>query len=106
MQIGMDALSIFISSSISQGQVALMNQVSWLCSLFQSCQQQMATSERLFSALRHVMSYLKSTGLPERLNYFMIFHACKDRTDTLCLKVALNELVVESSHNSNMLGKV
>ncbi len=34
----------------------------------------------------------------ERLNYLMLLHVHKDRTDSLCIKTALNEFV-DSSPN-------
>ncbi len=33
-----------------------------------------ATSERLFTAARHLKSYLRTTTLQERLNYLMLLH--------------------------------
>ena len=37
-----------------------------------------ATSERLFTVLRHLKSYLRTTTLQERLNYLMLLHVHKE----------------------------
>ena len=41
----------------------------------------------------------------ERLNYLMLLHVHKDRTDSLCIKTALNEFVDSSPNRSNIFGK-
>ena len=64
-----------------------------------------ATSERSFSALRKVKSYLRSTMLQERLNYPMLLHVHKDRTDMLCLKSAMIDFVGDSVHRSHIFRK-
>ena len=40
-----------------------------------------ATAERTFSALRRIKSFLRSTMLKLRLNYCMILHIYKEKTD-------------------------
>ena len=42
-----------------------------------------ATSERSFSALRRIKTYLRSTMSQERLNNLMLLHVNKDKTDAL-----------------------
>ena len=44
-----------------------------------------ATSERSFSTLRGVKSYLQSTMTQMRLNNLMVLHAHKNRTDAFDL---------------------
>ena len=41
------------------------------------------TSERSFSALRRVKSYLRSTMSQQRMNNLMLLHVHKDLTDSL-----------------------
>ena len=41
----------------------------------------------------------------ERLNYLTLLHVHKDRTDSLCIKTALNEIVDSSPSRSNIFGK-
>ena len=52
-----------------------------------------AMSERSFSTLRRVKTYLRSTMCQDRLNYLMILHVHKERTDALDLKEVANEFV-------------
>ena len=52
-----------------------------------------ATSERSFSALRRVKTYLRSTMTQLRLNNLLILHTYKDETDSLDLKEVVNEFV-------------
>ena len=52
-----------------------------------------ATSERSFSALRRVKSYLRSTMAQSCLNNLMIMHVHKERTDALSLSSVAQEFV-------------
>ncbi len=63
-----------------------------------------ATSERSFGALRRVKSYLRATMLQERLNYLMLLHVHKERTDAICLKTVVNDFIEDSIHRSNIFG--
>ena len=51
-------------------------------------------SERSFSALRRVQTYIRSTMNQSRLNHLMILHVQKHLTDTLDLVKVANEFVV------------
>ena len=62
-------------------------------------------SERSFSALRRLKSYLRSTMGNERLNHLMVLHVHKERTDKLDLKCVLNEFVGESVHRTSIFAK-
>ena len=64
-----------------------------------------ATSERSFNALRRVKSYLRTTMGQQRLNYFMLLHVHKERTDNLDLRSVLNEFVGDSEHCSGLFAK-
>ena len=59
-----------------------------------------ATSERSFSALKRVKSYLRNTMRQERLNSLMVLHVHKELADQLDLKSVANELV--SGHESRL----
>ena len=61
-----------------------------------------ASSERSFSALRQVKTYLHTTMTQERLNYLMIIHVHKERTDALDMKTLLNEFVDKSEHRTRI----
>ena len=64
-----------------------------------------SSSERSFSALRRVKSYLRSTMTQQRLNNLMILHVHKEQTDGLILKDVANEFVGNSQHRKNIFGK-
>ena len=52
-----------------------------------------ATSERSFSALRRVKTYLRTTMTQERLNNLLVLHIHKDRVDRLNLETVAHEFV-------------
>lgn len=83
-------------------QVALVDQVSKLMQLILVMPATNASSERVIQCFK---SSLRSTMSQERLNYLMLLHVHKDRTDNLCLKTAINEFVQDSQHRSNIFAK-
>ena len=86
----LDKISIFYLkkyfSSISDSQTALIGEVKKIMQIILLMPATNATSERSFSALRRVKTYLRSTMCQERLKYLMLLHVHKDRTDSLCIK--------------------
>ena len=64
-----------------------------------------AVSERSFSTLRLIKSYLRSTMTEMRLNSAMILNIHKERTDDLSLIEVANEFVVNSDHRQSIFGK-
>ena len=52
-----------------------------------------AFSERSFSALKRVKTYLKATTKEKRLNHLMILHVHNDRTDKIDLVDIANQFV-------------
>jgi hypothetical protein len=60
-----------------------------------------ATSERSFSALRRIKSYLKNTMSQERLNHLMILHYHQDITDSLDLKSIANDHITKNEARKN-----
>ena len=64
-----------------------------------------ASSERSFSAMRRVKSYLRSTMTQERLNHLMMLHIHKDITDSIDLSDVANDFVRNCEHRSNIFGK-
>ncbi len=88
--------------SLSPGQMALLSQVRRLLQLVLVMPATNATSERSFSALRRVKSYLRSAMGQERLNYLMLLHVHKDRTDALDLKATINDFIGNSEHCSSI----
>ena len=91
--------------TLSPGQASLLCQVKQLLQLILVMPATNATSERSFSALRRLKSYLRSTMGNERLNHLMVLHVHKERTDKLDLKCVLNEFVGESVHRTSIFAK-
>lgn len=52
-----------------------------------------STSERSFSALRRIKSYLRSTMTQARLNHLMVLHYHQDLTDELDMKQVANDFI-------------
>ncbi|CAG2184616.1 unnamed protein product [Mytilus edulis] len=63
-----------------------------------------ATSERSFSTLRHIKTYLRSTMKQDRLNDLMVLHVHKTRTDNLDLKSIAEEFAFKE-YRKNIFGK-
>ena len=64
-----------------------------------------AASERSFSTLRRVKSYLHSTMTQQRLNHLMVLHIHKERTDKIDIVSVANEFVAQREHRSRIFGK-
>ena len=65
-----------------------------------------ASSERSFSALRRLKTYLRSTMTQKRLNNLLILHVHKDRTDDIPLSEVLNDFVSKGERRSHVFGKL
>ena len=55
-----------------------------------------AVSERSFSAMKRVKTYLRSTTSDCRLNHLMVLHVHKDRTDSLNMVEVANAFVEQN----------
>lgn len=64
-----------------------------------------ATSERAFSALRRVKTYLRSTMTQKRLNHLMLLHVHKDEVDCLDPHSIGRSFVAGSEHRASVFGK-
>ena len=64
-----------------------------------------AVSERSFSSMRRLKSYLRSTINQSRLNQVIILHMNKEKVDSLDLDVIGNEFVEGNEHHLKYLGK-
>ena len=98
-----DIKSYFLS--LSHGQRVHFSQVKRLFQLVLVMPASNASSEKSFSALRRLKSYLRTTMMQERLKYLMLLYVQKNRTDALDLKAILNNFVEESEHRSNIFAK-
>ena len=91
--------------SLSPAQLSLISNVKYLMQLILVMPATNASSERSFSALRRVKTYLRATMKQDRLNYLMLLHVHKDKTDDLDLKLLVNEFI-NSDHRSNIFAKL
>ena len=64
-----------------------------------------ASSERSFSMLRCMKTYLRSTMKQERLNSIMTLHIHKELTDKLELPEIANDFISKSSRRQQLFGK-
>ena len=91
--------------SLSGAQRALLSQVSTVLELILVMPATNATSERSFSALRRVKTYLRNTMSQQRMNNLMLLHVHKDVVDSLDLKSVANDFVMDSEHRQKIFGK-
>ena len=90
---------------LSPAEKALLSQVILVMKLIFVMPATNASSERSFSAMRRVKSYLRSTMTQERLNHLMILHVHKELTDGLILTNIANEFVSKSERRLQVFGK-
>ena len=64
-----------------------------------------AVSERSFSCLRRLKSYLRATMSQSRLNNVMVLHVHTNLTDKLSLVDIGNNFISGSSHRESLFGK-
>ena len=65
-----------------------------------------ASSERSFSLLRLVKSYLRATTGQGRLNHLMILSAYKENVDELNLKDVAREFIHKNGTRISLFGKI
>ena len=65
-----------------------------------------AASERSFSSMRRLKSYLWSTMGQARLNHIMLLNTYKEMLDRLDVNVIANEFVRGSEHRLSLFGKL
>lgn len=61
-----------------------------------------ATSKRCFIALRRLKTWLRATTVQQRINWCMLLHVHKDRTDQLKLPDIVKEFVSQNTSRMNM----
>lgn len=84
--------------SLSLGQLSSLSEVKKVLQLILVMPATNASSERSFSALRRVKSYLRTTMKQDRLNHLMLINTHKEKTDVLCLKSLINDFIINSQH--------
>ena len=89
---------------LSHAQRSLLSEVCTIASLILVVPATNAVSERSFSALQRLKSYLRATMTQTRLNNVLVLHVHKNLTDQLCLIEVGNEFVKGSSHREALFG--
>ena len=92
------------TSTLSAAQKQLLSEVCTVMKLILVMPATNATSERTFSALRRIKSYLRSTMSQVRLNHLMVLHVHKALTDTIKLENIADEFVSSSQHRTKVFG--
>lgn len=90
---------------MNRTQRKLLNKVILLVKLVLVMPATNATSERSFSAMRRLKSYLRSSMTQERLNHLMVLHVHKDLRDSLVLTEIANEFVSKCERRVQVFGK-
>ena len=88
----------------SDGQLGLLSQISKLVRLLFVMPATNAESERSFSAVQRIKSYLRSMMSEQRLNRLMLLHMHKDCTDGPDLVDVANDFIFSSEHRKNLFG--
>ena len=83
---------------LSSAEQQLLSQIITIMKLIVVMPATNASSERSFSAMRHIKSYLHSTMSQGRLNDLMLLHVHKDLTDGLKLVDVANDFVSGSEN--------
>ena len=98
-----DVLEYFRALSISQR--ALLSQVCKVLQQVVVMPSTNAMSERSFSTLRRVKTYLRSTMGQERLNHLMVLNVHKDFTDSINTVDIAKQFIADSEHRLQIFGK-
>ena len=91
-----DAVSVVKGMSVGEKQ--LLSQVVKVVKLLLVMPATNAISERSFSAMRRIKTYLRSTMVQEWLNSVMVLHIHKELTDGLDLNIICKEFIYKSDY--------
>ena len=89
---------------LSKGQKLLIGEVVKLLKLVIVMPATNAVSERSFSAMRRLYTYLRTNMSQNRLNNMMVLHVHKEKTDALKLVKVANEFVFGSEDQLKRFG--
>ena len=88
--------------SLSDGQRSMMGQVVQIARYCLVMPVSNAVSERAFSTMRRIKSYLRSTMTHHRLNHAMCLSVHSEKLDKLNLRTILNESVISTERRRSM----
>ena len=98
-----DIISFF--KSLSKGQRLFYKQLCWVVRLILVLPSTNAASERSFSTMKRLKSYLRSTMGQSRLNHLMILNIYKEILDKMNLIDVAEEFVQGNEHRLQIFGK-
>lgn len=90
---------------LTEGQRTFMPQVIILAKLLLVMPATNAVSERSFSALKRLKSYLRSTMTDQRMNNLMTLHVHKDKTDAIDMVAIANKFVEWKENRIQIFGR-
>ncbi len=97
-----DLVSYF--KTLNHAERMLMSEVVKLIKLVIVMPATNASSERSFSALRRLKSYLRATMTQKRLNNYMVLHIHKEIVDKLSLTEVANYFTQKSDYRRGIFG--
>ncbi len=97
-----DALKILRNLDVAEKR--LLSEVIILAKLLLVAPATNAVSERSFSALKRLKTYLRSTTGDNRLNHLMMIHVHQDKTDELDLRTIANEFIAANDNRKRVFG--
>ena len=89
---------------LEESRISAMSEVLLLCKIFMVMPATNAVSERSFSALKRIKSYLRSTASNNRLNHLMVLHVHKDKLDKLDLVKVANDFLARVNCRRQVFG--
>ena len=96
---------IRFAQSLNPGERIFLSEVITVVKMMLLAPATNAISERPFSALKRLKTYMRATMGDERLNSLMILHIHREKTDKLNLIDVANEFVGENESRKRMFGK-
>lgn len=90
--------------NLSESQRTFFKQVCWVARLILVMPSTNVASERSFSTMKRLKTYLQSTMGQSRLNHLMVLNVYKEVLDKLDLTTVANEFVQGSEHRLHVFG--
>ena len=90
---------------LSAGQKSMLPALVTLAKLLLVMPATNAESERIFSALKRVKTYMRATTSDDRLNHLMVMHVHKEELDNVNAVDVANSFVERSSDRQQIFGK-
>ena len=101
-----DLLSVFsYLKSLSSAEKVFYTEVIKVVKLILVMPATNATSERSFSALRRLKTWLRTTTTQSRLNWCMLLHIHKEKTDALQITSVANEFISRNESRVRLFGQ-